>query len=270
MSGLELIVRGARGSMSVSGLQYAKYGGNTTCFQLEVEDRQILFDCGTGLRSVQHSLATDPSEFVVFLTHYHWDHLQGIPVFAPLYLPGNTFTFYGPAPSQGSVEDVIDAVIRPPWFPVSFRDAAADVSCLPVPAEVSIGDVRIRSFPLSHPDPVVGYRIDGPNRSIVLATDHESGTHAVDAGLIDLARGADVLIHDGQYTPSDYVDFRIGWGHSTWEHATKAAVESGVDELFLTSHDPDHSDADLDTIEEEARAVFANTTAIREGTAIPL
>ena len=270
MSDLELIVCGARGSMAVSGEEYLKYGGNTTCFYLPMADFQVVFDCGTGLRTVQHQLTGANHDFRVFLTHYHWDHLQGIPVFAPFYTPGNSFTFYGPRPASGSVHEVIDAVIRPPWFPIAFADSPAAVTCTAVPSEIAVGNITVSTVPLSHPDPVVGYRIDGPERSIVIATDHESGTHAVDAALVQLARGADVLIHDAQYTPSDYVDNRIGWGHSTWQHAAKTAHAAGVGQLLLTSHDPDHTDQDIDLIESEARTVFSNTIAVREGMSIPL
>jgi phosphoribosyl 1,2-cyclic phosphodiesterase len=255
--------------MSVSGEQYLKYGGNTTCFQLPLEDQQVIFDCGTGLRTVQRHAGSD-DRFVAFLTHYHWDHLQGIPVFAPFYRPGNSFTFYGPQPATGTVAEVIDAVIRPPWFPVSFSDTPAAVECLVVPDEVAIGPIRVQAIGLQHPDPVVGYRIDGPRRSVVIATDHEAGTHDVDARLVEFATGADVLIHDAQYTPDDYVDRRIGWGHSTWEHAAKMAHAAGVSELILTSHDPDHDDDAIDAIQAEARKVFANTDAVYEGMRIPL
>jgi len=267
---LELIVRGVRGSMSVSGERYLRYGGNTTCFQLPLADRQVIFDCGTGLRTVQHEIGSTAAQYVVFLTHYHWDHLQGIPVFAPYYLPGNSFTFYGPPSATGTVAEVIDAVIRPPWFPVAFSDSIADVSCHDVPTEVSIDNVRVRSIELQHPDPVVGYRIEGPNRTVVLATDHEAGNHEVDTRLIELAKGADVLIHDSQYTPDDYVNERMGWGHSTWEHAVKAAQAAGVGELLLTSHDPDHDDDAIDVIEANARTQFPHTTAVFEGMRIPL
>ncbi|MGI9611241.1 MAG: MBL fold metallo-hydrolase [Acidimicrobiia bacterium] len=270
MADLELVVRGARGSMSVSGRPYLKYGGNTSCFQVALADRQVIFDCGTGLRSVQHTIEPTHNDFVVFLTHYHWDHLQGIPVFAPFYLADNAFTFYGPAPDQSTVAEVINAVIRPPWFPVAFADSMATVDCRNVPQQIDLGEISITTVSLTHPDPVVGYRIDGPNRSIVLATDHEAGTHEIDAGLVELAQGADVLIHDAQYTPQDYLDKRIGWGHSTWEHATKTALAAGVDQLVLTSHDPDHDDDTIDAIEADARSVFANTVAVQEGMRLPL
>ena len=256
--------------MAVSGEEYHRYGGNTSCFQVTVGDHQVIFDCGTGLRSVQHDLGPENNHFVVFLTHYHWDHLQGIPVFAPLYLPTNAFTFYGPEHDERSVRDLIGAVIRPPWFPAAFDESPADIECRPVPNEIDIGPLRIRSIRLTHPDPVVGYRIDGPTQSVVLATDHESGVHDVDAALVELADGADVLIHDGQYTPRDYIDNRIGWGHSTWEHATKAALAAGVGRLYITSHDPDHTDDDVEAIERDARAVFPEARAIREGMRIAL
>jgi phosphoribosyl 1,2-cyclic phosphodiesterase len=219
---------------------------------------------------VQHEVGPSEHQFVVFLTHYHWDHLQGIPVFAPYYMPGNSFTFYGPKPAEGTVTEVIDTVIRPPWFPVAFADSMAQVACLDVPTEVTVGNIRVRAIRLQHPDPVVGYRIDGPRRSVVIATDHEAGTHEVDASLVELATGADVLIHDAQYTPDDYASRRMGWGHSTWEHAAKTAHAARVDELLLTSHDPDHDDNMIDAIQAAARAVFTNTSAVFEGMRIAL
>ncbi len=271
MTDLVLTVRGARGSMSVCGPPYRRYGGNTTCFDVAVGDNHhLVIDCGTGLRNLQNTLSEGPNRFTVLFTHYHWDHLQGLPVFAPLFLPASKFTFYGPGPDADSVAEMIGAVIRPPWFPVAFDDAGAQKECLPVPKRLSVGEVSITSIVLDHPDPVMGYRLDGPNRSVVIATDHETGNAAADERLIDLARGADVLIHDAQYTPTDYSASRRGWGHSTWQHAVATAQEAGVKRLILTSHDPDHDDATIDTVVSSARAIFPLTGAAYEGMELEL
>ena len=271
MTDLALTVRGARGSMSVCGPQYRRYGGNTTCFDVTVGDNHhLVIDCGTGLRNLQQTLSGERNRFTVLFTHYHWDHLQGLPVFAPLFSPESRFTFYGPGPDADSVAKMIGSVIRPPWFPVTFAEAGARKECLPVPDQLTIGDVSVRSIVLDHPDPVIGYRLDGPNRSIVIATDHEAGDFAADERLIELARGADVLIHDAQYTPTDYAASRRGWGHSTWQHAVTTAQAAGVRRLILTSHDPDHDDATIDAGVGAARAVFPLTGAAYEGMELEL
>ena len=266
-----LTVRGARGSMAVCGPQYRRYGGNTTCFDVPIgENHHLVLDCGTGLRGLQHTLGAGPHRFTVLFTHYHWDHLQGLPVFAPLFFPDNRFDFYGPGPDDETIAGMIGAVIRPPWFPVSFDEAAAAKTCRPVPQQLSVGAISITSIVLDHPDTVMGYRLDGPNRSIVIATDHEAGNESADARLVELARGADVLIHDGQYTPTDYTANRRGWGHSTWEHAVATAQAAGVKRLILTSHDPDHDDATIDGVVSSARAVFPLTGAAFEGMQLEL
>jgi phosphoribosyl 1,2-cyclic phosphodiesterase len=271
MSDLALTVRGARGSMAVCGPHYRRYGGNTTCFDVMVgRNHHLVVDCGTGLRNLQRTLSDAPNRFTVLFTHYHWDHLQGLPVFAPLFVPDSAFEFYGPGPDSATVAKMIGAVIRPPWFPVTFDESAAQKVCLPVPSQLTVGPVSITSIRLHHPDPVMGYRLDGPNRSIVVATDHEAGDAAVDERLVELARGADVLIHDAQYTPRDYSANRRGWGHSTWQHAVATAQAAGVRRLILTSHDPDHDDATIDAMVGAARATFPLTGAAYEGMQLEL
>ena len=266
-----LTVRGARGSMAVCGPQYRRYGGNTTCFDVPIDDHHhLVIDCGTGLRGLQHSLEAGPHRFTVLFTHYHWDHLQGLPVFAPLFSPDHRFEFYGPGRDEESVAGLIGEVIRPPWFPVSFAEAAAPKTCRPIPATLTVGNITITAIELDHPGTVMGYRLDGPQRSIVIATDHEAGDKDADARLVELARGADVLIHDGQYTPIDYRSNRRGWGHRTREHAVATALAAGVKRLVLTSHDPDHDDATIDTIVGSARAAFPLTGAAFEGMQLEL
>jgi phosphoribosyl 1,2-cyclic phosphodiesterase len=266
----QLIIHGGRGSMAVSGIEYAKYGGNTTCFEIAEDPRhRLLIDAGTGLRDVQHNLNHEPDQrFTMLLTHYHWDHIQGIPVFAPVWIPGNHFTFHGHRSEVGDVRTTLAGVLTPPWFPAPILESAADISYAGFDRPVEVGGVTITSIPLNHPQGVSGFRIEGPSRIVVIATDHESDPDA-DRALAEFAKDADVLIHDAQYLPAEY-PIRVGWGHSTWEHAVAAAIRAGVGELVLTSHDPDHTDEDIDGIVEAAAERFPAVTAGTEGMKLPL
>lgn len=266
----QLIIHGGRGSMAVSGVEYAKYGGNTTCMEIAQDPRhRVMIDGGTGLRSVQHSLNYDTEgRFTVLLTHYHWDHIQGIPVFAPVWIAGNRFTFHGAETPIGDVRANLARVIAPPWFPAAITESPADMTYADYAEPIEIGEVVVASTPLHHPQGVRGFRIEGPSRSVVIATDHESEPET-DRALAEFASGADVLVHDAQYLPAEY-PVRVGWGHSTWEHSVEMAHRAGVGELVLTSHDPDHTDDDIDGIVEAAAGRFPNMVGATEGMKIPL
>jgi ribonuclease BN (tRNA processing enzyme) len=258
--------------MSVAGDEYRRYGGNTTCFHIEVEpDHHVLIDCGTGLRTLQQELNdAEGQRYSVLFTHYHWDHIQGLPVFMPLFDSRNTMDFYGPIAGEAGVREALEAVLRPPWWPIALDEVGADVSFRDVPDSIALGEVRITSTAGNHPQGVLAYRIDGPERSVVIATDHEAGDSALDAGLVELARGADVLIHDAQYTPEELRQSRKGWGHSSFEAAVRSAQDSGAQRLVLTSHDPDRSDEEIDRLRGVARASYPATDAAYEGMSIPL
>jgi phosphoribosyl 1,2-cyclic phosphodiesterase len=256
----------------VSAKIHRRYGGNTTCFEVEVESRHhLIVDCGTGLRGLQRDIGGDTARrFSIFFTHYHWDHIEGLALFEPLFDPRATIDFHGPRSPKGGVEDTLRAVLQPPWWPVSLHEAAATVSFLDLDSPVAVGPVSMSHAQLSHPQGVVSYRLDGPSRSVVIATDHEAGDATLDARLSGLASRADVLIHDAQYTPKEYRSSRKGWGHSTWEMAVRAALDARVKHLVLTSHDPERSDEGVDTIRAEARSRFPQADAAWEGMRIAL
>ena len=257
--------------MSVSGARYRRYGGNTTCFYSEVEERHhLVVDAGTGIRSLQRGLDADgPNRFTMFLTHYHWDHIQGLLVFMPLFDPTSTIDLYAASFEGRSPREILLGVMQQPWWPISIADVQATVRFHTLDGPVRVGDVTVSNAPLFHPQGVIGYRLEA-RRSVVIATDHESGDAAADGRLRDLARGADVLLHDSQYTPAEHRATRRGWGHSNWEAAVGVARDAGVGRLVLTSHDPDRSDDQVDAIRGLARGRFPKTDAAFEGMKIPL
>lgn len=271
MTGDELVVLGARGSATVAGRQFRRYGGSTTCFATPAGPGHFLVvDCGAGLRSLVPLLPQgEPVEFTLLLSHYHWDHIEGLPTFDPLEDRRNRFTIYGPGWEDAGVGELLDRVVRPPWFPVRLRDRAAGVVFRELASPVRVGRVTVRAVPLRHPQGATGYRLDAEERSVVIATDHEAGDDEVDRRLYEVAEGADVLVHDAQHTPDEYVE-RHGWGHSTWEAAVDAARACNAGRLVLTSHDPGRTDDQIDDMVRLARAQFPLTAAAYPGMAIPL
>ena len=273
MSGFTINVHGARGSVPVSGKQFHRHGGGTTSFEIEVaDDRRFLIDAGTGLLRLQETLAKDrPIHFSVLLTHLHWDHCLALPFFGPLFDARNRFDFYGRPVGGMDIEEAIDRVMRPPWFPVNFRSTAADKRFHhfePSKTFSIADDFEVHPVLLHHPDGVTGYRIRHGGATVVIATDVEHGVPESDAALHELAQGADVLIYDAQYLPEEYASQRVGWGHSTWEQGAKLAAEANVGQLILTSHDPSRTDDQIDEIVRLAQGIFPETTAAAEGTRV--
>ena len=257
--------------MSVSGPEYRRYGGNTTCFEVAVSPTErLIVDAGTGLRAVQHEMGDGPHHVTFLLTHYHWDHIQGLPVFDPLFRGHNRVEFHGVGADGAEVEAALDGVIRPPWFPVSLSEAQADTSFHALDGELRVGPLTITHVTGNHPQGVAAYRIESPDRTVVVATDHEAGDAEADARISALAEGADVLFHDGQYTPEEARGDRLGWGHSSWDAAVRVAQAARVQRLVLTSHDPDRTDDGVDWIRGRARQEFPRTDAAYEGMRIEL
>lgn len=270
MSGFTVNIHGARGSVPVSGRQFHRHGGGTTSFEIEVaEDRRFLIDAGTGLLRLQDQLPNDrPIHFSVLLTHLHWDHCLALPFFAPLFDPRNRFDFYGRPVGGMDIEEAIDRVMRPPWFPVNFRSTAAEKRFHHFEPYMTFpisDDFEVHPILLHHPDGVTGYRIRHKDATLVIATDVEHGVPESDAALRELARDADVLIYDAQYLPEQYAAQKIGWGHSTWEHGAKLAEAANVGQLVLTSHDPSRTDEQIDALVDLAQGIFPNTVAAAEG-----
>lgn len=265
---LEMRFWGVRGSIPTPEVANLGYGGNTSCLEVRCAGLPpLIFDAGSGIRRLGLALRQEfPSggECHVFLTHVHWDHIQGVPFFAPVYEPGWNIRFHSSYEPK-VLEKFLSEQMRAPYFPLALPALRAAISHGQMtPAGLSMDGVCIQPITLHHPNGSTGYRIDAGGHSIVYATDHEHGDLELDRRLTEQAAGADILIYDAQYTPQEY-DSRRGWGHSTWERGVRLAREAGVRQLVLFHHDPLRSDDAVAGIVKEARELFAETIGATEG-----
>ncbi len=263
---------GVRGSIPATGAEFAGFGGNTACLEIRAgAGTPLVFDGGSGLRQLGKALMGESpggiGEIPFFLTHFHWDHIQGIPYFMPLFDIFNRVKFHS---MFEEARLILGAQMTTPYFPFEFEALPAEREFVTMdPEPVEEGGVTVRAFPLNHPQGALGYRIENQGASIVYASDLEHGNPRFDKILRENAREADVLIFDAQYTPAEYESKR-GWGHSTWMEATRVARDAGVKRLLLIHHDPEHTDEDLRRIVDLARAEFSCTDAAREGLVVRL
>ncbi len=265
---MEITFWGVRGSYPVPGRATIRYGGQTSCVEVRTSSgSSLIVDAGTGLRALGQKLAREGVQrrHHILLSHVHWDHIQGLPFFTPIYVSGNWIEVVSGPNGTMPLEAALRRQMSAPFFPVDFEDVSRQVRAREprVGEPFAIGDVRVTMAKLNHPDPVYGYRLEHRGVSIVYATDTEHFA-CVDPALARLASGADVLIYDAQYTPEEYPG-KVGWGHSTWEAAVTLARTAGVRQLVLYHHDPRRSDDAVDVLEARAQAAFPGTVAAREG-----
>jgi phosphoribosyl 1,2-cyclic phosphodiesterase len=262
---------GVRGSTPTPEKRNWRYGGNTSCIEVRLDDNTlIILDCGTGLRDLGKSLAGEfgdrPLEAYVFLTHFHWDHIQGIPFFLPLYKKGNTVLFHSVLRRGSELRRTLEGQMVLPYFPVEMSAMAAERHFRALGKEpLHINAAAISSQSLHHPQGCSAYRIEADGRVLVLATDTEPGSPLHDRRLRSLAQDADLLIFDSQFTPQQLEGEKRGWGHSTWQEGVRIAQQQGVKRLVLFHHDPDSDDAMVDDLVKRARKEFPDTTGAAEG-----
>jgi phosphoribosyl 1,2-cyclic phosphodiesterase len=271
---------GVRGSTPTVDPSTWRYGGNTPCLELIAPDgTQFILDCGTGLRMLGNREASPRTggsmETHILVTHYHWDHIQGIPFFAPLYAENNEFQFYSYRSKflgRDSLKQVFEAQMAVPYFPVDMSAMNAKRRFKEVGGgdTFQIGDNEITTAWLNHPQGCLGFRIETPAGSVVYATDNEPGDAKLDQNLRELAAGADIFINDAQYTPEQLASTRKGWGHSSWLDGARVAKEVGAKTLVLFHHDPDSTDRIVDSILKHAREEFESVFAASEGMVITL
>ncbi len=271
---------GTRGSIASAGPETVRYGGNTACVEVEARDGTVvILDAGTGIRRVGDTYA-EPRRLDVLLTHLHMDHIQGLGFFAPLFVHGFEVHVWGPPSTTQDLRTRLTRYLSPPLFPVRLRDVDAHLELHDVPmGTLQIGGLEVQSQMIIHPGQTVGYRLCDGESTITYLCDHEpalgSGGRPTDPEWTsghDLARGADLLIHDAQYTDAEYAT-RVGWGHSRITDAVALATLAGARRLVTFHHDPAHDDDQLDAMVADAqrRAPGAlEVLAGREGTTFTL
>jgi phosphoribosyl 1,2-cyclic phosphodiesterase len=260
---------GVRGSVPVSGKDMGRYGGHTLCTGVRSSAGGIIIvDAGTGIRRLGEKLMADAGtaglRVDILLTHFHLDHVIGLPFFAPLYSPRASITFHSPAAPK-ETERYLSGLQAGRYFPVAFKETDSRKAFRKLEETGrTIGGLKISFCPLIHPQGSVAYRLEEDGRSVVLATDTEPPEGGLDERLAVFIRGATYFIYDAMFTPKEYKS-RQGWGHSTWLEGTRLARKAGVKNLVLSHFNPDHDDGRIAEIVRLARKEFPRTMAAREG-----
>ncbi len=275
-----MIVRfwGTRGSIPTPGKNTVRYGGNTSCVEIRPydDDKVFILDCGSGLRELgNYLMANDqkngPIKASIFVSHTHWDHLHGFPFFVPAFIPGNEFQVYGPVDFDENLEDLFIGQMKYQYFPVKLKDMAATIKFKELKeSQFEVDNVKIHAKYLNHPIMILGYKFQIGNKTIVYATDTAPWYNVFkmkddydpddpdiiqtdeviaeeNEKVIKWFEGADLLIHDAQYTDEEYAS-KVSWGHTSMEYATKAALKANVKCLAYFHHDPARIDKELDEL----------------------
>jgi len=254
---------GCRGSLPTPGPTTVRYGGNTSCVEIETTDgSHLVLDAGTGIKPLGASLSAG-APIHLLLTHLHLDHVEGLRFFRPLWDPRTELHIWGPPSPVHSLRDRIARAVSPPLFPLELADSPAHMTFHDVPHEPwDLGGIRISAQPVSHPGPTLGYRVELDGRTLAYIPDHEP-VLGVELDSLEpewisghaLAESADVLLHDGQFTEDEYPT-RVGWGHSSVSHAVTFALRAGVGRLVLFHHDPDRTDDGVEELRGRAKALW--------------
>ncbi len=265
---------GVRGTVPCPMSSHMQFGGNTSCVELRANGTRLILDAGTGLRLLGRRFQTEGIQrATLLLSHTHLDHISGFPFFGPAFQPGFRFlVMAGHLNGHTNIRSVLARQMERPLFPVPLQTMGCNLDFHDFdPGEsFELDDgVSVQTAPLNHPDGATGYRIGFGGHSVAYVTDTEHWPDRLDANILALARGADLLIYDTTYTAEEYAG-RIGWGHSTWQEGVRLARAAGVGRLVLFHHEPDHDDQAMLRIEAQAQALLPATVAAREGATLVL
>lgn len=261
---------GVRGSIACPSPNHVRYGGNTSCLEVTVGERRIILDAGTGIRLLGNAIQKEerPKDLDLLLTHTHWDHINGFPFFRPAYNPDLRINIMaGHLADEGGIQRVLSTQMDNPMFPVPLVAMTANITFTDFRAgkafELHPG-VNIRTAPLNHPNGATGYRVEHEGKSLVYITDTEHIPGEVDENIINLIRGADLVIYDSTYTEDEF-PAKVGWGHSTWNEGVRLCRIANVKKMAIFHHEPDHFDDFMDALHTEAQNTWSGAFVCREG-----
>ena len=269
-----------RGSIPTPGPTTVRYGGNTSCVEVRAGGEIILLDAGTGLRALGRSLLSEfkdqPLNLTMLLTHMHWDHIQGLPFFGPIYNSRCRLRILGCEGTRKGLVNALTSQMESTYFPVPFNKLPSNIEIEELKDfNFNIGPVSVRAMRANHPGLCVGYRLFSPHSLIAFFPDTEPRTGGKDRDLIEFLRDVDLLILDSQYDAKEYQE-HVGWGHGCVDDSVALALQAGVKQLSLFHHDPDHDDKRIDGLVKHARRLVAKqkaklrVDAAREGMTIEL
>lgn len=265
---------GVRGSIACPSPDHIVYGGNTSCVEVKLDDRFLILDAGTGIRKLGHKIMDKGMrEGVILLTHTHWDHINGFPFFVPSHnSDANIRVMSGHLSARGGIQAVLANHMSNPMFPVPLDALKANMDFQDFEAGESFtlfDDVHVKTTPLNHPNGATGYRLESGGKSLCYVTDTEHVPGQPDQKVLDLIKGADLVIYDCTYTDDEFPQ-KIGWGHSTWQEGVRLCKKAGVKKLVIFHHDPEHDDRFMWALEQEARKMWENTVVARDNMEIDL
>ena len=266
-----LKIWGARGSIPVCEKTKMKYGGNTSCVEVKVDDNIIIFDAGTGIRKLGDSLSLDENmDFHIFISHYHLDHIMGLPYFKPIHKAGNKINIYG-HPDKLGLKKILTNVISPPYFPINMNNFVSEIEFMDTYGDQKIQiseNVEVKTISNIHTDDGLYYKVCSQGKSISYITDVEVKAFEEEQALIEFIENSDLVIFDAAYTEEEYKNGKEGWGHSTWQMAVEIAKKACVKKLVLFHHSESRTDLEMDDIEKMAKKQFQDLIVAREGQVI--
>lgn len=269
---MELIFWGTRGSFAVQGKPYLQFGGATSCISLEIKENHIIIvDAGTGLRDLGRFLLSRKRKprITLFITHFHLDHIMGLPSFQPLYDPETIITFYSPIKKESTLT-LINHFMGGRFFPLSFSQTPCQKEIHLIQKEMEIDGFSIRANPLPHPGGNLALRFEKKGLSLVYATDVEPPEGKWDEAMIDFAREATYLIGEAMFTPEEYAQGKKGWGHSSFKTTVSLAQKAGCRHLILTHWNPDYDDRKIKQLLQSIKREFPQTFGAKAGWKINL
>lgn len=266
---------GVRGSIACPSPRHIGFGGNTSCIEVSAGGERVIFDAGTGIRSLgQWMLKKEVKHAHLMLSHTHWDHINGFPFFTPAFLPDRSFEIMAGhvEEGQGGIRKVLSGQMAQPFFPVPLEAMRGSLGF----SDFTAGDTfalspttTVRTTPLNHPNGATGYRIDHRGKSMCYITDTEHVPGEPDQNILGLIEGADLVIYDSTYTEQEFPE-KVGWGHSTWEEGVRLCRAANVRMLAIFHHDPTHDDSFMEALELEARKTWSGALVARENMRINL